>query len=141
MVNLKKWDKIEHEDVNLNDNLKIVWTRYRTGLTTKEIHEGIVSRTEGNGDFYLNGVGWEDGEPFDGTSTVIYRRKPVVAPPFNFPTGTGAIIEAQGRGGKVHLVHLGAGKWFSLVNTGTYGQITLEATLSNFRAVTPGISL
>lgn len=89
MVNLKKWEKIEHDDVNLGDELKIVWTKTRTGLKTTEVHKGFVRRIDYNRDFYVNGVGWEEGDSFDGTKTTIYRRKPEA---FDLPTEFGAII-------------------------------------------------
>jgi hypothetical protein len=90
MVNLKKWEKIEHEDVKLGDNLKIVWISDRPTKKTTEVHKGNVRRVDGNGDFYLNGTGWEPGEPRDGTCTTIYRRKPEA---FVFPNNLGAVIE------------------------------------------------
>lgn len=136
MVNLKKWEEISHEDVKLGDELKIVWTKTSDTLKRKEVHKGKVSRTEGNGDFYLNGVGWEDGEPFKGTTTTLYRRK---AKEFVFPTAKGAIVAGEGvNDATVELVHRGAGRWLSLNNAGTYSEAFLHGYLKNLRVLSAG---
>ena len=91
MVNLEKWEEVEHEDVKLGDNLKIVWTITSPTLKTKEVHKGNVRNVAGNGDFWLNSTCWEPGDPDEGTTTTVYRRK-VKAKPFKLPTEFGAII-------------------------------------------------
>jgi hypothetical protein len=135
MVNLEKWEEIEHEDVKLGDELKIVWTKATEGLKRKEVHTGSVRRLDSNRDFYLNGTGWEDGEPYDGTSTTIYRRKPTE---FVFPTGTGAVIEGQGMKQPVKLIHLKGDRWYSLANTGVYREELIRKTLTDLRVLSEG---
>lgn len=95
MVNLDKWEKVEHKDVRLGDLLKIVWTEKTSSvMTTTEVYKSKVISVIGS-DFYLSdGSGWEEGEPPAKETVDIYRRRPK---PFELPTEFGAIISGVHR--------------------------------------------
>lgn len=140
MVNLEKWDEVEHSEVKVGDLLKIVWTKEFRDHKRTEVHKAKVTRIDGD-DFYLsNGTCWSDGKPHKGTTCDLYRRKPKA---FEFPTGVGAIIEADGSPrGRFKLVNLGGGRWFSIANNGTYSQSSIAmAKLINLRTISEGVTL
>jgi hypothetical protein len=92
MVNLDKWEKVEHKDVRVGDLLKIVWSEKTSPtMTTREVYKSKVVSV-GNAGFYLSdGSGWEEGDPAKNQTVSIYRRKDK---PFELPTEFGAIISA-----------------------------------------------
>lgn len=137
MVNLKNWEVVEHEDIKLGDDLKIVWIKTVEGLKTTEVHTGKVRSTFANGTFYVNGVGWVPGPAFDGTSTTLHRRIPKT---YTFPTGKAALIEGKGTSGStIQLIHLGNGRWYSLANHGTYTTDKVRVSLKDLRTLSEGV--
>lgn len=143
MVNLDKWEEVDFFDVKLNDKIKCVievsptCTRVVRGsvvwmYSTSDKKEGKI-RLQRNGEYDTLRRSRELGRP---KGTAIYRRKPKA---FKFPTGKGAIIGGEGRNGKVELVHLGHGRWFSLMNTGTYAENLLRDRLTNLCVIFQGV--
>ena len=136
MVNLKKWDEIQHADVRKGDVLKIVEViKDDSPVLQTNIYRGKVEDID-QGDIYLtDGSVWEEEDPDEDETVTVYRRK---AKPFVFPLALGAVLEGEGLHGKVELVHLGDGRWFSLTNTGYYGETLLLDRLTKLRVIGEG---
>jgi hypothetical protein len=139
MVNLDKWEKIEHNQVKMGDRLKIVWTEKNTPtLKTIEIHKGTVTRVEANGDFWVNGFGWEEVDD-EREDADIYRRKDK---PFKLPTELGAVISGRKRdmygerAERTFMVFDGA-DWSSAHNA--HNPATIEERFTDLRVERKGI--
>jgi hypothetical protein len=140
MVNLDKWVEVEHEDVKLGDELRIIWTKETENLTTREVHKGHVHRVDGNGDFYMNGTGWEPGDAHKNETAIIYRRKPV---PFVFPHNIGAVIEGTPKHNENRpprrYVRLD-GRWVQS-NGGTAYEDALACNFVDWKVLSKGVEL
>lgn len=140
MVNLDKWEKIEHRDVKVGDRLKIKWVDKDTpSLKTIEIHKGTVTRVDANTDFWVNGIGWEDVED-DRKDANLYRRK---VKPFKLPTELGAIISGRRSPRyfgtdteRIWLVFDG-GDWSTADNA--FNPSTIEDTFTDLRVERKGV--
>lgn len=136
MVNLDKWEEIEHKDVKVGDDLKIIWTNETPTLTTREIHKGIVSNFDSDGDFWLNGTCWEDEKCDVGEHTIIYRRK---AKPFVFPTKRMTIIKGQRIGhDDVFINFVKMDVWYRQSGA-IYTEETIRKYFHNFEIIFEGI--
>lgn len=101
MVNLKKWEVVEHKDIREGDKLKIIEVIHAVkGESVLKVHKGTVTDLWPNGDFDLSdGSEWEDTDPTQYNETVTaYRRKAkereVI---YNLPENFGAVVEGIDR--------------------------------------------
>lgn len=92
MVNVDKWELVEHADVMVDDKIKvIVVTKGSCPAETKETYKGKVAYLSG-GDIYLDdGSAWEDINADTEEKVSIYRRK-ITPKPFKLPTEFGAVV-------------------------------------------------
>jgi hypothetical protein len=145
MVNLDKWEKVEHTDVKVGDRLKVVVvTKGLSPAETTEVYKGkvtLVSRPLISAyDIYLSdGSVWENVANDDEECTV-YRRK---AKPFKLPTELGAIISGRRNSRyfgtdteRVFLVFDG-GDWSTADNA--HNPSTIEDTFTDLRVERKGI--
>lgn len=142
MVNLDKWEKVEHTDVKVGDRLKItVVTKALSPAETTEVYKGkvtLISRPGSSGyDIYLSdGSVWENVADDDEECT-IYRRKNV-AKPFKLPTELGAVISGRrtGHSEREWMVFDG-GDWSSAHNA--HNPSTIEYHFTDLRVERKGI--
>jgi len=137
MVNLSKWEVIEHDDIREGDLLKIVEVIHKTNRPSKvKTHKGTVTNLFLNGDFDLSdGTEWENVDPTQYNETVTcYRRKVV----FTFPQNLGAVIEGESRkyGAKKRFVWNGQSwNYDGLV----YNHFQLKELYKNFVVLSEGV--
>ncbi len=142
MVNLDKWEKVEHDDVKVGDRLKIVVvTKGTSPVNMKEIYKGKVTIISGS-DIYLNdGSVWEDGEDAHEIAT-IYRRNATYLKPFKFPVELGAIISGVHKGrhdkSRIWMVFDGA-DWTCTFTMFTHSRI--EEQFEDLRVERKGIKI
>lgn len=92
MVNLDKWEVIEHADVRKGDSLKIVEVEKKSStLTRTNTYKVKAIYIHENGDIDMSdGCVWEDVN-HPGEKVTLYRRKKE----FVIPLGLGAVITAE----------------------------------------------
>lgn len=142
MVNLDKWEKVEHEDVKEGDFLKIHdISTGRSPAKTVEVYKGTVTLIDRFNAFHLDdGTIWDNEEsPIEGETCTVYRRKPKS---FKLPTKLGAIIsgvlKTDSTGKRVFLVFDG-GDWATTYNTHTPS--TVEQRYTDLRIERKGIKV
>lgn len=140
MVNLEKWEVIEHKDIRKGDKLKIVEVRKvneRVKIVTK--YKGKVTALYGNGDFDLSdGTEWEEADYPDETVTV-YRR---TAKPFEFPTKALAIIEGTyrfGSGDTRRYIRTEEGGWRNAKDGGVAFEDALRVNFKDWKVISKGV--
>lgn len=141
MVNLKKWEVIEHDDVRVDDLLKIIEVEHTIkGPSTVTVYKRTVTSLDDNLDFYLSdGTAWENVDPTPDNETVtVYRRKQTPEVVFTFPQNLGAVIEGESRryGAKKRFVWDEKGWNYSGF---PYNHIQLKELYKNFVVLSEGV--
>lgn len=140
MVNLDKWQKVEHLQVEVGDQLKIVEVDTMDPMVKViSVYKVKVNRLNGTDIHTSDGSVWalEDVAPV-GEDVTIYRRKPKS---FEFPRGFGALISARStRSGEIYeAVHIGGGNWIFKDNGLQYVESLLRASYEDFTVLAAGV--
>lgn len=142
MVNLEKWEQVEHEDVKVGDKLKIVTTiKGVNPALTVEINKGKVWHVDPySHDIYLSdGSEWETDDPDEGETCTVYRRKVVEKGLDSHKYGT--VIKGQRKGYPdifIHFTKAFYGGWTHQSGT-EYSTEDVERSFENFEVLSKGV--